>query len=137
MIAPVALPRNTILLPGPSMPEDFADKYIIVHGGIAAGHSFTNSDVSDEPAIPPIPPGRGLVSAEVGWSDVQAGLNTGETVKICRDATALGIAVVVAVRCDSPVQQPRCRVIVEISLAPDGLVKEFAKPEKLKAAREC
>jgi hypothetical protein len=115
----------------------FEWKFLSKKEGITARHRVTAEDLSTEPVIPAIQSGRGLASAQVGWLDVRAGLNAGETVRICRDASDLGSASVVAVRCVSVVPQPRCEAIVAIPLAPDGLVKEFAKPDKIKAASQC
>jgi hypothetical protein len=56
--------------------------------------------------------------------------------KICRDTAQLGSATVVAVRCDSTLH-PHCDVVVAIPLSPDGLTKEFGKPDKLKPASQC
>ena len=137
MVANVPVPQNTLLLPGPFVPEGFEHKFVYLRDGITAGHRVTSEDLSIEPVIPAIQSGRGLASAQVAWSDVQAGLNAGKTVRICRDASDLGSAIVVAVRCDFPLPQPRCEAIVAIPMAPDGLVKEFAKPDKLKAASQC
>jgi hypothetical protein len=137
MVATVTLPQNTLLLPGPFVPRDFERKFISVQEGIAAGHRVTAEDLSTEPVVPAIQSGHGLAFAQVEWPDVLAGLNAGKTVRICRDASDLGAANVVAVRCDSTVPQPRCEAIVAIPLAPDGLVNEFAKPDRLKAASQC
>lgn len=138
MVATVTLPQNTLLLPGPLVPHDFEHKFISSQEGVTATHRVTTEDLSTGPVMPTIQSGRGLASTQVAWPEVQAGLNAGKTVKICRESSELGSADVVAVRCDySAVPQPRCEVIVAIPLAPDGLVKEFAKPDKLKAATRC
>jgi hypothetical protein len=64
-------------------------------------------------------------------------VNAGVPSKLCRESLDLGSVSVAAVTCEGDQDARICHAILQVPIAPDGLIKELAKPDKLYVARAC
>ncbi len=137
MPAITTLPQNTLLLPGQFVPQAMEMHYVLPAAGIPAKSIIKPADLSPVPVLPSLPPDRGLAAVPIAWTEIQAGLNAGQAAKLCRETTDLAKVSVQAVRCDATRPTPKCDAVLAVPLAPDGVLKELAKPEKLRVAATC
>lgn len=132
-----ALRQDTLILPGPFVPKPFENRYVTPDAGISANGPVTDDLVAAAPVLPALAHDRALVSVPVAWDDVLSGVNAGVPSKLCRESSDLGLVSVTAVRCLGDQDTRTCETILQVPIAPDGVIKELAKPEKLYVARIC
>src|SRR4051794_23657693 len=69
------VPQNTLLLPGPAVPDALAMQYVLTERGVAAGGVVHAEDVGRWPMLPPLAAAQYLVAAPIAMTEVVGGLN--------------------------------------------------------------